>query len=108
MTPEARAWLDYLGPLVDRLGLGRPVPAWSIPLLTEAAHSHLVLLKLREAERVETHPPEARRLRSEARRSASQRARAEAVLGKLVSEHRAEQAARPVAVSDLLARVGRR
>jgi hypothetical protein len=108
LTPEALAWLDYVGPLVDRLGLGRPVPAWSRAHLIEAGHSHLTLLKLRAAEAVETHPPEARRLRSEARRSASQRARAEAVLSKLVAEHRAHESASTPSFQALLAKVGQR
>jgi hypothetical protein len=87
-TPEGREWVRYLGALVDRLGLPRPVPPWSVAHLVEAGHSHLLLLRLRDALVTEAHPVESRRLRSEARRTASQRNRCEAVLGKLATEHR--------------------
>jgi len=96
---EAKAWSDYLGPLVDRLKLGRPVPKWALPHLIEAGHSHLVLVKLRAVERGETNPAEARRLRSEARRSASQRSRCENVLAKMVEAHHRQHG--PVSLRDL-------
>jgi hypothetical protein len=98
-TAEARAWEDYLGPLVTRLGLGRPIPRWALPHLIEAGHSHLVLLRLRAAERGETNPAEARRVRSEARRSASQRSRCENVLAKMVEAHHRQRG--PVSLRDL-------
>jgi len=78
-----------LGALVERIGLPRPCPRWAVAHLVEAGHSHLLLLRLRDALVTEAHPVEARRLRSEARRTASQRNRCEAVLGKLATEHRA-------------------
>jgi hypothetical protein len=87
-TPEGREWSRYLGALVDRLGLPRPCPRWAVAHLSEAGHSHLILLRLRDALATEAHPIEARRLRSEARRTASQRNRCEAVLAKLATEHR--------------------
>jgi hypothetical protein len=94
--------------LADRLGLPGRVPAWSVADLKRAGFAHLTAEALQRKLGETEHEPERRRLRSEIRRSVSQARTAERVLAALVSEHRAEQAARPVAVSDLLARVGRR
>src|SRR3989442_13675482 len=40
-TAAGRAWAAYLGPLVDRLRLGRRVPKWAIADLRRAGHAHL-------------------------------------------------------------------
>jgi hypothetical protein len=79
---EAKAWSDYLGPLVDRLKLGRPVPKWALPHLIEAGHSHLVLVKLRAVERGET-----------------KRSRCENVLAKMAEAHHRQRG--PVSLRDL-------
>jgi hypothetical protein len=65
------------------------------------------LVRLRAALVTEPDPKEARRLRSEARRSASQRNRCESVLAAMAREH-AEATRRPPSPAEILAAAGAR
>jgi len=82
---EGRAYRRYVLDLVTRLGLSMPLPGWAIPALREAGQAHLTLARLTgqlEAEHARPEPrqQEQRRLRSELRRSRSQRLVQERVL----------------------------
>ena len=103
----------YMLALLDRLGLPVPPPVWSEPYLIDATRAAVVLGQLHRAldlemAKPEPHPAEARRLRSEIRRTSSQRARAESVLGKLADEVRKREAAQPLSIAALLGKVGTR
>jgi AcrR family transcriptional regulator len=91
--PEGTEVSRYILALVERFHLARPVPDWAIPTLVDAGKAHMVLRhlhRLLDAEMASPEPSrsEARRLRSEIRRTTSQRRMAENILSKMVAEHR--------------------
>jgi hypothetical protein len=111
--PEGVEVSRYVLSLTERFRLVRPVADWAIPTLVDAGKAFLALRHLHrelDAEMAKPEPSrqECRRLRSEIRRTTSQRRMAENILGKLVAEQKAQERAQPVSVQSLLDRVGRR
>jgi len=102
----------YLLALVERHHLGRPCPDWSLATLVDAGKAFVALRHLHrelDAEMAKPEPgrQESRRLRSEIRRTTSQRRVAENILGRLVAEMKAEARSTVPSIQSLLAQVGR-
>jgi hypothetical protein len=103
---EGFAWVRYLQRVCERIGLPLPPPAWALDDLARAGHAYLAECRLNARAAVETSPVEVRKLRSQARREGSTGRMAERVLRATLKEHREREATQPVAVADLVARIG--
>lgn len=90
---DGHEYRRYLLGLLARFGLRVPVPGWMVPTLREAGLAHVTLLHLHadlDAERARPEPRQAecRRLRSETRRTLSQRGVQERILRAMADEAR--------------------
>ena len=105
--PDGWEWVCYLSRVATRVRLPRPVPIWAVDDLRRAGHAHLAAVRLQRLLDADPLPAEARRLRSEIRRSVSQARTAERVLAKLVAEVKAAERQQVPSIQTLLAQVGR-